>query len=266
MTLDEMEKQLKATQTALGELQKRVTITEDIQQIHQLQRRYVNALICTEWDECADCFSENGRVDVYLHDPVEGRESIRKWFKEELSITHAGKEGDILVQPEITIDGDRAEGKWLLYMMSLPGHRPDALLRPGVLQERVREGEGGMAHQPHDSERAHGSARRRSAHGPLVVLSALLHASGRPLPGNQDRCPLSSRAAWGRTRACLLEPHTVLCVKRLKLTWSRKRGSRMRSDRVIPTSLSRYLSDLSLSAATQGTQGAGPDSLPLCRE
>ena len=53
-------------------------------------------------------FSEKGRVDVYLHDPVEGREVIRKWFKEELSITHAGKEGDILVQPEITIDGDRA--------------------------------------------------------------------------------------------------------------------------------------------------------------
>lgn len=117
MTLEELEKQLQATQTALAELQKRVTITEDIQQIHQLQRLYINALICTEWDACADCFAENGRIDVYLHDPVQGREIIRKWFKEELAITHAGKEGDVLVHPEITLNGEYAHGKWLLYMM-----------------------------------------------------------------------------------------------------------------------------------------------------
>jgi hypothetical protein len=117
MTLEEMEKQLEATQAALMELKKRVRATEDIQEIHQLQRRYVNALVCMEWDTCADCFAEKGRIDVYLHDPVEGKETIRKWFKEELSLTHAGKEGDILVQPEITLAGDKAKGKWLLYMM-----------------------------------------------------------------------------------------------------------------------------------------------------
>jgi len=117
MTLEQLEKQLKATQEALRTLETRVRITEDIQQIHELQRRYVNALICMEWDACADCFSENARVDVYLHDPVTGRENIRKWFKEELSVTHHGKEGDVLVHPEIFLDGDKAKGKWLLYMM-----------------------------------------------------------------------------------------------------------------------------------------------------
>jgi hypothetical protein len=117
MTIEEIEKQLEATQAALIELKKRVGVTEDLQKIHQLQRAYVNALICTEWDKCADCFAENGRVDVYLHDPVQGRENIRKWFKEELSLTHAGREGDILVHPEITLLGDKAKGKWLLYMM-----------------------------------------------------------------------------------------------------------------------------------------------------
>jgi hypothetical protein len=117
MANGDLEKQLKATQDALKALEARVTITEDIQAIHELQRRYVNSLICMEWDACADCFAENGKVDVYLHDPVTGRENIRKWFKEELSITHHGKEGDVLVHPEITLDGDKAKGKWLLYMM-----------------------------------------------------------------------------------------------------------------------------------------------------
>jgi ketosteroid isomerase-like protein len=117
MTLEEMEKRLKATQEALKELEKRVRVTEDIQEIHQLQRRYVNALICTEWDDCADCFAENAKIDVYLHDQVKGKAAITKWFKEELSVTHAGKEGDIVVHPIISVDGDKAKGKWLLYMM-----------------------------------------------------------------------------------------------------------------------------------------------------
>jgi hypothetical protein len=117
MTLNEMEKRLKATEEALKKLGKRVRITEDIQEIHQLQRRYVNALICTEWDDCADCFAENAKVDVYLHKPITGNAAIRKWFKEELSQTHAGKEGDIVVHPIISVDGDKAKGRWLLYMM-----------------------------------------------------------------------------------------------------------------------------------------------------
>ncbi len=110
MTVEEMEKRLEA-------LEKRVRVTEDIQEIHELQRRYVNALICTEWDDCADCFAKDALIDVYLHDPVKGNDNIRKWFKEELALTHAGKEGDFVVHPIITLDGNKAKGKWLIYMM-----------------------------------------------------------------------------------------------------------------------------------------------------
>lgn len=117
MKTEDLEKELKAAQKAIKALEKRVRITEDIQEIHQLQRHYVNSLICMEWDQCADCFAENARVEVYLHDLVVGRENIRKWFKEDLSVTHHGKEGDVLVHPEITLNGDKAKGKWLLYMM-----------------------------------------------------------------------------------------------------------------------------------------------------
>jgi ketosteroid isomerase-like protein len=117
MEAAEMEKRLKVAEDAIKELEKRVKVTEDIQEIHELQRRYVNALICTEWDDCADCFAENAVIDVYLHEPVKGNANIRKWFKEELSITHAGMEGDIVIHPEIEVDGDKAKGKWLLYMM-----------------------------------------------------------------------------------------------------------------------------------------------------
>lgn len=117
MTLQELEKQLKETRDALKMLEDRVRVTEDIQEIHRLQRRYVNALMCTNWDDAVECFADDARVDVYLHKPVSGKAAIEKWFKEELSKTHAGKEGDICVHPIITVEGDRAKGEWLLYLM-----------------------------------------------------------------------------------------------------------------------------------------------------
>ena len=117
MTLEEMEKRLKSTEDALKAMEKRVRATEDIQEIHQLQRRYVNALIRTEWDDCADCFAEDAMVDVYLHEPTKGNANIRKWFKEGLAKTHVGKEGDFVVHPIIELDGDKAKGSWLIYMM-----------------------------------------------------------------------------------------------------------------------------------------------------
>ena len=117
MTLEEMEKRLEAAEDALKKMEKRVRVTEDINEIKQLQRRYVNALMCTEWDDAVDCFAEDARVDVYLHEPVSGKAAIDKWFKEELSKTHVGKEGDFVVHPIIDVDGDKATGKWLIYIM-----------------------------------------------------------------------------------------------------------------------------------------------------
>ena len=117
MTLDEMEKRLKVAEDALKEMEKRLKVAEDITEIKELQRRYVNALTCTEWDDATDCFAENAKVDVYLHEPVTGKAAIEKWFKEELSKTHASKEGNVVIHPIISVDGDKATGKWLHYIM-----------------------------------------------------------------------------------------------------------------------------------------------------
>ncbi|OFV84343.1 MAG: hypothetical protein A2W26_08465 [Acidobacteria bacterium RBG_16_64_8] len=112
-----LEARIAALEKTVGELEQRVTVTEDINEIKQLQRRYVNALMATAWDDCSDCFAEDALIDVYLHEPVRGRAAIEKWFKDELAKTHAGKEGDIVTHPVITVDGDQAKGSWLLYMM-----------------------------------------------------------------------------------------------------------------------------------------------------
>jgi ketosteroid isomerase-like protein len=117
MDEQELETRLRELERAVAELRQRVQVCEDVNAIKVVQWSYLNALMATDWDVCADCFAENALVDVYLHDPVRGRENIRRWFKEELALTHAGKEGDVCIHPIIEVNGDSAKGNWLLYMM-----------------------------------------------------------------------------------------------------------------------------------------------------
>ncbi|MCZ7664654.1 MAG: nuclear transport factor 2 family protein [Thermoleophilia bacterium] len=117
MTVEELEARVRALEDAVGALSARVQATEDVNEIKQLQRRYVDALIQTHWDDAVACFAEDAIIDVYRHDPVKGKVAIERWFKEELSQTHAGYEGDVLVHPVLSLEGDRAKGSWLLYMM-----------------------------------------------------------------------------------------------------------------------------------------------------
>lgn len=117
MGANDMEDRVARLEALVRQLSERLQVAEDVREIQELQYRYVNALMATDWDTCAECFAEDALVDVYLHDPVRGKENIRRWFKEELSKTHAGKEGDVCIHPIITVEGDRAKGDFMLYMM-----------------------------------------------------------------------------------------------------------------------------------------------------
>jgi ketosteroid isomerase-like protein len=112
-----MEERIAMLEETVKALAGQIRVARDVQEIQEVQYRYLDALMAMEWDKCAECFSENALVDVYLHDPVTGRENIRTWFKEELSLTHHGAEGDVCIHPLITVDGDEAKGDWILYMM-----------------------------------------------------------------------------------------------------------------------------------------------------
>lgn len=104
----------------LEELEKRLRTLEDIEEIKQLQVRYVNCLTTTEWDELVDCFAENGVVDLHAG-LARGKEAIAKLFKDKISKTHVGLEGNFVVHPIISVEGDKAKGSWLLYIQfSLP--------------------------------------------------------------------------------------------------------------------------------------------------
>ncbi len=105
----------------LEELEKRLRTLEDIEEIKQLQARYVNCLTTCDWDTLVDCFAENGFVD--LSNGARGREEIARFYKGEITITHIGMEGNYVVHPIISVDGDKARGSWLLYTMFSQPHK-----------------------------------------------------------------------------------------------------------------------------------------------
>jgi hypothetical protein len=109
----------------LEELEAKVRILDDIEQIKQLQIRYVNYLTTCQWDELVDCFDENGATDFPYPDigVTRGKAAIEKDFKERIAKGHIGQEGNFVVHPLITVDGDKAKGSWLLYIQSPYGRK-----------------------------------------------------------------------------------------------------------------------------------------------
>jgi hypothetical protein len=107
---------------SLEELEKRIRIIEDTEGIKQLQARYINALITTQWDTLIDCFTEDGVVDL-MAGLARGKEAFTKLFKEKIALSHIGKEGCYVVHPIIDVEGDKAKASWLLYTMFSQPHK-----------------------------------------------------------------------------------------------------------------------------------------------
>jgi hypothetical protein len=97
-------------------LESRMQRMEDIEEIKQLQIRYVNYLITGKWDELLDLFDEDGAVELGPNGLHKGRAALEKEYKERVARGHNGHEGDFVVHPLISIDGDKAKGSWLLYL------------------------------------------------------------------------------------------------------------------------------------------------------
>lgn len=99
----------------LEELEKRVKILEDTEEIKTLQIQYVNSLTQAKWNDVIDCFSDDAVVDLHAG-LCHGKAEFSKLFKETINLTHIGQEGNFVVHPMISVNGDTAKGSWLLYL------------------------------------------------------------------------------------------------------------------------------------------------------
>jgi len=99
----------------LEELEKRVQVLEDTEEIRQLQIHYCNCLIQTRWDEILDCFADDAIIDLHAG-YCQGKKAFTKLIKDKISLAHIGEEGNFVVHPIINVNGDTARGSWLFYI------------------------------------------------------------------------------------------------------------------------------------------------------
>jgi hypothetical protein len=99
----------------LEQMEKRLKTLEDIEEIKQLHVHYVNCLTIADWDKVSECFAENSRVD-FGNRMAEGKAAIDRLFREQISEMHVGLEGNFVVHPIVSVQGDSAKGSWLLYI------------------------------------------------------------------------------------------------------------------------------------------------------
>lgn len=102
------------------ELEKRLTSLEDLEKIKIVHRKYLNCLTFTRWDELPTHFTEDGVIQIGIFEPRQGRAEIARLFKEEIGLRHIGREWIFCVNPIINVEGDRATGQWLIYLMFFP--------------------------------------------------------------------------------------------------------------------------------------------------
>jgi hypothetical protein len=85
--------------------------SDDIEAIKQLKYRYLRTLDLKQWDDFAECFLPEATGD-YAGLLFEDRSALVAYMRENLgegliSMHHAH-------HPEITVDGDSADGRWYL--------------------------------------------------------------------------------------------------------------------------------------------------------
>jgi len=101
------------------EMEKRLTYLEDLEAIRALHHEYMFQLNNRQWNDIVESFTEDGTANIGHHGLRKGKAEIEKLFKERISQMNAGKWRDAhnAIDPVITIDGNRAKGHWLMYIM-----------------------------------------------------------------------------------------------------------------------------------------------------
>ncbi len=103
---------------SLANLEKRIQTIEDLESIKKLHQNYVNLMDNLRYEQVLELFTEDAAVEVRQSGVKRGRKEISEVYN-----GLAKKRGDtrydghLAIEPDIKVDGDRAEGTWLIYML-----------------------------------------------------------------------------------------------------------------------------------------------------
>jgi hypothetical protein len=101
------------------DFEKRLQTLEDLEAIRNMHRDYIYWINGREWDKIIACFSPDAHVRIFRHPRCDGTAQIRSLFYDRMANVNAGKGRDahFATMPVIHIDGAKASGHWMLYIM-----------------------------------------------------------------------------------------------------------------------------------------------------
>jgi ketosteroid isomerase-like protein len=106
---------------SLEELEKRIQALEDLEDIKKLHQKYINLMDNLQYKEVLDLFTEDASVEVRNSGVLKGKEGLTDIYINKLGRRTARSEGHFVIEPDITVDGETANGTWLVYMLfSIP--------------------------------------------------------------------------------------------------------------------------------------------------
>ena len=100
----------------LEELEKRIRVLEDIEEIKTMHREYVFWLINHQWEDMVECFTDDATAVIATNPPCKGKKEIAKLFTGIFAKVIPWDEGHVIAQPVISVEGDRAKGHWILFV------------------------------------------------------------------------------------------------------------------------------------------------------
>lgn len=104
----------------IAELRARVRALEDREEIRQLTAEYMQAMHDARWDDALACFADDASYDHGVLGHLPDREALREFYLRFMPAFEGagGWAFDVLADPVIRIDGDRADGRWLLLTLA----------------------------------------------------------------------------------------------------------------------------------------------------
>jgi len=102
----------------LADLEKRIQAIEDTEEIKRLHQNYINLMDNLQYGQVLDLFTEDATVEVRQSGVKRGRKEIAEVYGL-LAKTRGSTryDGHLAVEPDIKVQGDSAEGTWLVYML-----------------------------------------------------------------------------------------------------------------------------------------------------
>jgi hypothetical protein len=107
------------------ELEKKVSMLIDVEEIKKLQREYLYLMTDARFDELAPLFTKNATIKIGDDRVVKGKAAILKLFKEDSVMTGGHKGGHNLIHPVITIQTNTAQGYWAMFRFFYDYSQPE---------------------------------------------------------------------------------------------------------------------------------------------